>query len=578
MLSAILAKITAAPESLSPAEWVEKHVQKIPYSPRAGALKLSPIQTAVLKAITDKNTRTVSIIACVQSGKSLASELALAWLIANEPGPAMWLDLTDESAKDQSEGRLQALFGCCAPVKNLFNVDKNKMRKSTMIFSNGMTLWAAGALNKRNLQRRSIKYIFGDETWLWEPGRMAEAEARTTAFRGGKCVFLSQAGFCNDDTDRKFRSTSAARWHLRCTECRKLFAPEIGHLEWNDEKDVDGKRNFDAVANSARLICPHCGNAFRFSEKQLYALNAGGEFVASNPGAPEYAKGFSWNAFAFTDWGQIAAMYLQAKDAANRGDVSDLRAFYQKRLAQPWDSGDSEANALVETSIPEGNFRLRENWEREAGFDTLRAQIVPANLRTAGTFPLRFLTVDVQLNHFYWIVRSWDERGNSRLLDCGIAQTFADIRNIADANRIFPVFVGIDSGFEPERVFRFCAENNFTALRGSPKHEWTFDRAGKTRRPFSPREFVDCGNGQTARRHFFSNLRIKDILHTVRSGNTEISWEIPSDTPANYLQMLSSERRNDEKQIWEQIGNRPNHFFDCETMNLATAAMLGIIG
>lgn len=30
--------------------------------------------------------------------------------------------------------------------------------------------------------------------------------------------------------------------------------------------------------------------------------------------------------------------------------------------------------------------------------------------------------------------------------------------------------------------------------------------------------------------------------------------------------------------IWEQIGNRPNHYLDCEAMNTAGALMLKIIG
>lgn len=30
--------------------------------------------------------------------------------------------------------------------------------------------------------------------------------------------------------------------------------------------------------------------------------------------------------------------------------------------------------------------------------------------------------------------------------------------------------------------------------------------------------------------------------------------------------------------IWEQIGNRPNHYLDCEAMNCAGALILKIVG
>ena len=78
------------------------------------------------------------------------------------------------------------------------------MSKNTIHFRNGMTLWVLGAHNKTNLQRRSIRWLVGDETWRWPEGHMAEAEARVTAFGWlGKCLFMSQGGEDDDDTHRR---------------------------------------------------------------------------------------------------------------------------------------------------------------------------------------------------------------------------------------------------------------------------------------------------------------------------------------------------------------------------------------
>ena len=126
--------------------------------------------------------RLVSIIAAVQSSKTTTPEVALCYIIANLPGPALWLDQTDEDAKDQSEFRLQKLFDECEPVRELFPANRHKRRNQTVDFANGMTLWIAGAHNKTNLQRRSIRWLIGDESWRWPAGHMAEAEARVTAF------------------------------------------------------------------------------------------------------------------------------------------------------------------------------------------------------------------------------------------------------------------------------------------------------------------------------------------------------------------------------------------------------------
>lgn len=581
-LRSLILEITEPPEAASPVEWAERHadLSAISHIPGLFRRENSPQVEAVMEAIASPAVREVSVVACVQSGKSLAPALALAHLIATEPGPALWLDVTDEKAKLASESRLRPLFEHCPPVKALFNPDKNKMRNATMIFQNGMTLWVNGANNRKNLQSRSIRYLFGDETWQWERGRMAEAKARTTAFARGKCVFFSQAGLDDDDTDRNFRATDRAEWVFRCPRCGAEQPYLWENLRWDAAAKNPETRTWDMarVRASVRLVCPHCGNALPYSPATLRALNASARFVAQNPRAPSTHRGFHWNALSTMDWRDLAVQFLSAKAVAHRGDVSELRTFVQQRLALAWKE-DAEAEALVETTVNEGRFRLGDAWAAEAFFDAQTAQVVPAGTdwAAAAHLPrLRFLTADVQEDFFYWTVRAWSADGCSRLLACGMAQSFDELTALRARWDVYPIFTFIDCGFRTPQVLSFCAKNNFTALRGSALNEWNFP--GKTRAYFSPRENVACGNGLFARRHFFSNLRMKDILHELRSGRTAATWEIPSDAPAHYVKQLASERRNNEKEIWEQIGKLPNHFFDCEVMQICGAMMLALIG
>ena len=581
-VSEILREITVPPATISPVDWAEQFVAEIPYSPIPGGFRASnsPMIAPVMEAITNARIKLVCVVACVQSGKSLAPELSLAYIIANAPGPTLWLDVTDDSAKGKSENRLRPLFENCAPVKALFNDDKNKMRNATMIFKNGMTLWIVGANNRRNLQSRSIRYVFGDETWLWERGRMAEAEARTTAFKRGKCVFFSQAGISGDDTDAKFLSTTQGEWTFSCPQCGKRQAFEWENLHWdgNAKNEQTREWNLERVRSTAVLTCPHCGNVFENTDAERRRLNASGKFVSQNPSASREHLGFHWNALATMDWGALAVQFLEAKAIARRGDISKLQTFFQQRLAIAWKE-DVAAQDLVSGLVNEGFFKLGEAWSGEGFFDIQTGRIVPAGTpgATDGVFPrLRFMTVDVQADYFYWIVRMWSADGSSRLLACGMVQSFDEIKETASKWNVFPVFTFIDCGYKTPQVLSFCAGNNFTALRGDQRTEWNF--TGRYKRYYSPRETVDCGNGRIARRHYFSTLRIKDILFELRAGHTHAKWEIPGNAPAHYLKMLSSERRNNEKQVWEQIGKTPNHFFDCEVMNVCAALMLGLVG
>jgi len=101
----------------------------------------SPWVREVMEAIVDSRVRLVSILASIQSSKTTARELTLCHIIGNLPGPALWLDQTDEDAKDQSESRLQKIFDECPPVHGQFPRNRPKKRNTSIHFANGMTLW-----------------------------------------------------------------------------------------------------------------------------------------------------------------------------------------------------------------------------------------------------------------------------------------------------------------------------------------------------------------------------------------------------------------------------------------------------
>lgn len=70
-----------------------------------------------MEAMADPDIRLVSVVAPVQSSKTISAELCLCYIIANFPGPCLWLSQTDADAKDQAEARLHKLFSECDAVK-----------------------------------------------------------------------------------------------------------------------------------------------------------------------------------------------------------------------------------------------------------------------------------------------------------------------------------------------------------------------------------------------------------------------------------------------------------------------------
>lgn len=584
-LSSILRDTWTPADRREPWRWCEDHIRSIPYSPLPGPFRSenSPWIREVMEAIVDPKIRLVSIIAAVQSSKTTSPELALCYIIANLPGPCLWLDQTDEDAKDESESRLQKLFESCEPVKKLFPKNKNKQRNCTIHFSNGMTLWLLGAYNKTNLQRRSIRWLFGDETWRWPVGHMAEAEARTTAFGWlGKCVFMSQGGEENDDTHRKFETSDMREWHYKCPKCGKYIPYKWENVEWDDDcKDENGEYDFSKINHSTALKCPECGEYFEDSDRMRRILNKDGKFIALNPNASKENVGFHWNALASMSWGKLAELYLRAKIAARKGDSSLLQQFYQKRLALPW----KEFAEDYRLEIASGSYNSGDVWDEEAGFNKLGEIITPPFAENEVIAPLRIMSVDVQMNCFYLVVRAWSINGSSRLLWHEKVLTWEDIEEIQKRFRILDNLVFVDAGYNSFEVYKHCGERNWIALMGDNRANF-FHRLpnGKTvLRFYSPVKHIFISRYVKCRMHFWSNLNVKDTLARIRRNQNPAdgaTWEVPTDISEDYLKQMESEHRikKGSSWIWEQIGNRPNHYLDCEAMNCAGALMLKIVG
>lgn len=582
-VASMFAEAVRPPDRRPPWRWAEENIAAIPYSPVPGRFRSdnSPWVREVMEAIVDPRVKLVSIIASVQSSKTTVPELTLCYIIKNLPGPCLWLDQTDEDAKDQSESRLQKLFEECQAVKDLFPKDRHKKRNHTIHFANGMTLWILGAHNKTNLQRRSIRWLIGDETWRWPAGHMAEAEARVTAFGWlGKCVFLSQGGEENDDTHRKFETTDQREWTFACPHCgtRQAFAWE--NIEWSKSaRDERGEWDFTAVRASTILRCAGCNHYFEDSDANRRLLNASGRFVAQNANASVENVGFHWNALCAMSWGKLAEIYLRAKAAAKQGDTSLLQQFYQKRLALPWREYAEDYRMEIATS----GYRMGEFWEGEAGVER-NGQIVAPPFEDS-TIPLRILTVDCQMDHLFAVVRAWSAEGSSRLLWCERILTFEDVEAMQERFGIHANLVFVDAGHATYDVYRQCARRGWVALIGDRRATFVHKarKAQPVQRFYSPRRKVSLGTGRFCYVHYWSNLNIKDTLARLRRNQDPargITWEVPDDIPEEYLAQMESEQRVKEKNtwLWKQIGKRPNHYFDCEAMQAAAATMLKLIG
>jgi len=84
---------------------------------------------------------------------------------------------------------------------------------------------------------------------------------------------------------------------------------------------------------------------------------------------------------------------------------------------------------------------------------------------------------------------------------------------------------------------------------------------------------------------FYSNEGVKDKLASLRQPEATPAWEVPRDVSADYKKQMIAEHKKDvvnatTKQVqqrWVKIGGRPNHFWDCECIALASAMLAGVL-
>ena len=563
-------------------EWLVKNIKQIPFSPMPAGFRAqdTPWLCEPLRACVDPTIRMVQIIAPIQSGKSLMAEMLSCYILARQPAPTLYLNDTDANAHDWMKTRLRILWENCPPVMAKLGKNEEKSKSDTVQTSD-MTFWCLGAFNEKNLQRRSIRWLIADETWLYPKGHLAECNARVTSFGWlGKRVFMSQGGFQGDETEEEWNTTTRAVWSFACTECGHKQPWTWSQIRIPDENMIiNGDYNFENIRQNTTYECEGCKHQYPDNGESRVNLNATGFYAIQNPNAQSGGNyGYTWNALCARSWGVCAEKFVRAKIIMDMaGDSNPMRIWKQKQMAQFW----SETPDSVDMLQTIGDYKMGEEWEGESLINPLNRKLTNDKTIKNGIHT-RFMTVDVQRTGFYCLVRGWAEGSKSRLRNWKYVQTWDDVEAFAKFNTVIPPMVFVDCGDQFDDVIRQCGQRKWTALRGDGRSEfaWRITTSSGTKiinKTYAPARLVNAGTG-VVRVHHFSNLALKDQLSRLRKSGRHTC---PSDVGKEYHAQMESESRvmnTGGKPEWRRIGKRDNHLWDCEVMQMVAAAAFGLLG
>ncbi|PYT00190.1 MAG: hypothetical protein DMF63_08410 [Acidobacteria bacterium] len=459
-----------------------------------------------------------------------------------------------------------------------------------------MNLMLRGSNSRAALQSDPVRYLFCDERREWKAGAIELVRKRTRTFHNAIEISIGTAGNDGDELHRDFMEGNQVHFHFACRKCGAsqpfrfgrrrsiLFDKprDRGGLVWpkNSETQPGGKWNLEAVRRATRLECEQCGELYATSDK--LALLGTLAPVEYNPAGPRGLRTFHWNALQmpWSDcaFGEVAAEFLQANAQAKKGNLIPLIEFVTETLGEPW----SEALffAPEELSISQTDFVLH------------GAEVAPGKFWEKEH--TRFMSVDVQLDHFWIVCRAFTPSGESRLVRASRLDTWADVRDHQKALAVQPQRTLVDRRYRTDEVDDHCALYGWQGMLGSPKTGYAHYNARtrkKTVLPYStvtqgkPRVYVIEGK-QSIRRprwFFWSNKPIKDQLGRMQQGKG-LYFGIPGDAPEFYLDQMNGERLR-EKRLpngatvfeWVEVGRQGCHCRDCEGMILTCAIADGLI-
>jgi len=550
-------------------EWAEKSVElsgRITEQPGPYSTRLHPYVREVLNCMSDPTIKKISLCWGSQTAKTTSFYVMLGWVVDQSPKPILWVFPNMLLCKAFSSERwLPFCRESKALVRHipLFNdgtIDLDRFTLQKQEFSR-CTMNLAGAGSSANVRSFPISVLVLDEIDVIDEGTRRECLDRIKGKTDYKILQSSTPINEQGGIWQEFLEGDRRRYFMPCPHCNERFFFRWKNDEGKrniqfDEAAVldDGTHNLTLVAKSSRYICEACGEPITDAQKSK--MLRAGEWAPTSSSAEEGVRSYQLNSIysPILTFGRIMVEYLKSK-----ATVDGFRNFVNGWLAEPWrpDIG------LVDPQ----QFRGIER-------DYQRGEI-------KGEY--RILAVDVQRNHFVWVVRGFDADGQSYLIDNGNAPAFADFAALIDRYEI--AYGVIDTGYRTQEIYEeiYTHRPFWFGAKGWDRMQTPF-RMTKLD-PFAVNQVAAKKVGKRHINLLHVNKQTwQEELLAKRNGAAG-DWWVYSAIDAEYCrQMLATNlvekvsKAGRVKREWVVEGHRQDHYWDCETYCLALARCFGLGG
>ncbi len=323
-----------------------------------------PFLRKIMKALSPSSrAREVTAIKGAQLG---FTEVAINWILYGahqNPGPMMYVQKTDDAAKDFATQKLEPSIAACPELDRIMGAQKPKSLSNEVTnkgFPGGFVV-LGGSNSGAFLRSKSIRDAIADEEDSYKANIDGEGSPvgmirkRQANFPLSKFFRLSTPKFKETSTiEPAFDAGSQEQYYVPCPECNPgadlvagtKFVIRWGNIKWS--ADIDPESN---LPRDIYLVCEQCGCAIP-EHKKTWMLENGDWFSEKESNGKPYRVGdvefpsfqisSLYSPLGFFSWRDAVKEWFEYK---NTQDKALLQVFINQTLGESYSAAGQDISA-----------------------------------------------------------------------------------------------------------------------------------------------------------------------------------------------------------------------------------------
>ena len=269
----------------------------------------------------------VVLVWASQLGKTSVQLAHLAFIIAEDPGPVLFVEPNLAMVEAVSKDRLGPMFRDVPILQGKVSDPKSRDSGSTIYNRRfiGGQVSLVGSNSPAGLAGRPVRYLELDEVDRFEASAGAEGDpvdlaiARARTFWNRKLVLASSPTVkASSRIEAAWLDSDQREYHLPCPRCKVPQVIEWERVEWPEREPEE-----------AAYRCLHCDQLIPHHEKAR--MVARGRWIKGNPSSKIAGFRLSELNSPWRTWGDLAVDWLKVQ-----GNPERTRVFWNTSLARWW--------------------------------------------------------------------------------------------------------------------------------------------------------------------------------------------------------------------------------------------------